>query len=200
MVAAERDRPSVQARRAEFIEKLKDIDPARLVFLDESGCHIGMARTYGRALRGHRLHHAVPRNRGTVLTMIGALTLDGVEAMMTNVGGTNAAVFRRFVDEHLVPILREGDVVVMDNLGAHHATGIREAIEATGALVIYQPPYSPDLNAIELCWSKMKSILRKLGARTVRALRAAVRKAVHLVTLDDAEGWFDHCGYRSQPT
>lgn len=130
--------------------------------------------------------------------MIGALSLDGVEAMMTNIGATNAGVFRRFVDEHLVPILREGDVVVMDNLGAHHATGIREAIEATGAIVIYQPPYSPDLNPIEPCWSKVKSVLRRIGARTVRALTAAVHKAAALVTLDDAEGWFDHCGYRSQ--
>jgi transposase len=132
--------------------------------------------------------------------MLGALSLDGVEAMMTNVGATNAAVFRRFVDEHLIPILRKGDVVVMDNLGAHHATGIREAIESTGARVIYQPPYSPDLNPIEPCWSKVKSILRKIGARTVTTLTSAIHKAAARVSLDDADGWFTHCGYGSQLT
>ena len=127
--------------------------------------------------------------------MIGAISLDGIETMMTNIGGTNAAVFRRFVDDHLVPVLREGDVVVMDNLGAHHATGIRAAIEVSGARVIYQPPYSPDLNPIEPCWSKVKSILRQIGARTVKTLTAAVHRAAKLVTADDADGWFDHCGY-----
>jgi len=159
-----------------------------------------MARTHGRARCGQRLQQRVPRNRGTVLTMIGALSLDGVEAMMTNIGATNAAVFRRFVDDHLIPILRDGDVVVMDNLGAHHATGIREAIESTGARVIYQPPYSPDLNPIEPCWSKVKSILRKIGARTVTKLTAAIHKAAARVSLDDADGWFTHCGYGSQLT
>ena len=138
---------------------------------------------------------AVPRNRGHVLTLIGALSVDGIEALMTVEGGTNAAVFRSFVDDHLVPILRHGDVVVMDNLGAHHATGIREAIEAAGARVLYLPPYSPDLNPIELAWSKLKAILRRLGARTLATLIPAVAVAAALVTPTDALAWFSHCGW-----
>lgn len=154
-----------------------------------------MTRDYARTPRGERAHGYLPRNRGTVLTMIGALTLDGVEAMMTVEGATNAGVFRRFVDEHLNPVLQPGDVVVLDNLGAHHATGIREAIESTGARVVYQPPYSPDLNPIELCWSKIKQTLKRIGARTVSSLAAAVQSAAALVSDEDASGWFFKCGY-----
>ena len=151
-----------------------------------------MTREHAWSLRGQRVFGRVPRNRGTVLTVIGALTYDGVEAIMTVEGGTTAKVFRRFVDDHLVPVLLPDDIVVMDNLAAHHATGIRAAIEATGAQVLYMPAYSPDLNAIEYCWSKLKSILRRLGARTVTTLRRAVRTAGKLVTSSDAEGWIQH--------
>lgn len=154
-----------------------------------------MTREHAWAPIGERVTGHVPRNRGKVLTMLGALTLEGLEAMMTIEGGTSGAVFLRFVREHLVPILRPGDLVVMDNLGAHHATGVRTAIQAAGADVLYMPPYSPDLNPIELCWSKVKAALRKIGARTVKALTAAVALASHAVTPRDAEGWFIHCGY-----
>jgi transposase len=120
------------------------------------------------------------------------LTYDGLEALMAVEGGTSAAVFQRFVDEHLVPILRPDDVVVMDNLGAHHATGIREAIEAHGARVLYMPAYSPDLNAIELCWSKFKTILKSVGARTGATLREAIRRAARHIRPRDAVAWIDH--------
>jgi transposase len=165
------------------------------VFIDESGSNISMTREHAWAPVGERVVGHVPRNRGRVLTMIAALTLDGVEALMTVEGGTSGPVFLRFVNDHLVPVLRPGDLVVMDNLGAHHATGVKEAIRAAGADVLYMPPYSPDLNPIELCWSKVKARLRAAGARTVRRLRAAVRDAVSTVTQSDAEGWFIHCGY-----
>lgn len=178
---------------------MSKVDPERLVFLDESGSHIAMTPHFARAPRGERAIGRVPRNRGSVLTMLGALSIGGVEAMMTVEGGTSAAVFRQFVDAHLAPILRKGDVVVMDNLGAHHATGIRDAIEATGASVLYQPPYSPDLNPIELCWSKIKEALRRIGARTVAQLRNAVHDATARVSALDSVGWFTHCGYAGQP-
>lgn len=130
-----------------------------------------------------------------MLTMTGALTLDGVEALMTVEGGTSGAVFLCFVNDYLVPNLRQGDLVVMDNLGAHHATGVKEAIRAAGADVLYLPPYSPDLNPIELCCSKVKALLRKLAAPTVSTLKVAVQEAAEAITHRDAEGWFIHCGY-----
>ena len=151
-----------------------------------------MTRDHAWARRGERIYGRVPRNRGKALTVIGALTYDGLEAMMSVEGGTTAAVFRQFVDEHLVPVLQPGDVVVMDNLGAHHATGIRAAIETAGAIVVYMPAYSPDLNAIELCWSKLKSLLRGLGARTVPRLRRAIARAARRIRAQDAVGWIDH--------
>lgn len=130
--------------------------------------------------------------------MIGAMSIDGIEALMLVEGGTTAAVFLRFLDEHLVPRLRPGDVVVLDNLGAHHATGVRERIEACGARLLYQPPYSPDLNPIELAWSKIKTALRGLGARTVAMLMAAILLAASYVSPADAAGWFKHCGVSPQ--
>jgi transposase len=194
-VASERDRPSVQQKREEFLAATEAVEGGRLVFLDESGSHVSMIREHAWAPVGVRGVGRVPRNRGKVLTMIGALPLDGVEALMTVEGGTSGAVFLTFVREYRVPTLRPGDLVVMDNLGAHHATGVKEAIRAAGADVLYLPPYGPDLNPIELCWSKMKALLRKLVARTVRRLKVDVQKATEAVSQRDAEGWFIHCGY-----
>jgi transposase len=157
-----------------------------------------MTRDYARSLKGVRVYDRVPRNRGTVTTMIGALSVDGVDALMTVEGATTGEVFNRFVREHLAAVLLPGDLVIMDNLGAHHATGIREAIEAVGAHVLYLPPYSPEFNPIELCWSKMKQTLKSWGARTVGALRDAIGDAAALVSTGDAIGWFTHCGYANQ--
>lgn len=114
--------------------------------------------------------------------------------MMVVKGGTTAAVFRKFVAQHLVPCLRRGDTVVMDNLAAHHARGIRELIEARGAAVLFQPPYSPDLNPIEHAWSKIKGLLGAFGARTIHTLQSAIRRAEKRVTAADAAGWFKHGG------
>jgi transposase len=154
-----------------------------------------MTREYGRAPRGVRVVQRLPRNRGTVTTMLGALGLGGVQALMTKQGGTNRATFIEFLTEHLIPTLEPGDVVVMDNLGAHHAGGVRELIQAAGAQVLYLPPYSPDFNPIELCWSKLKGILKALGARTVASLRKLIEVAADLITAEDSRGWFAHCGY-----
>ncbi len=198
LVATERDRKSTLEKRAHFIEEIRKVDPARLVFIDESGSHISMTREYARAPIGHRVFGRVPRNRGRVLTMIGALGITGMRALMTVEGGTSGKVFLQFVREYLIPSLRRGDVVVMDNLGAHHATGVRQEIEAAEASVLYMPPYSPDLNPIELCWSKMKYLLKSFGARTVRQLIASIGIIRGLVTRKDAAGWYAHCGWTAQ--
>lgn len=173
--------------------------PDRLIFLDETGSHISMTRAYARALVGERIAYRLPRNRGVVTTIIGALSARGVQALMTCEGGTSRDVFLTFLREHLAPTLRPGDVLVMDNLGAHHASGVADLVAERGATIIYMPPYSPDLNPIELCWSKLKALLRTIGARTRERLHRAVAAARTLISPADAEGWFRHCGVH-QPT
>jgi len=157
-----------------------------------------MTREYARAPRGERARGAVPRNAGTVTTMIGALDLWGVRAMMTIEGATDAEAFETFVERLLAPKLHPGDIVVLDNVGAHRTERVRELIRAAGATVLYLPPYSPDLNPIELCWSKLKALLREFGARTRDALDDAIRRAMDLIDRHDASAWFAHCGYSSQ--
>jgi transposase len=198
IVPTERDRASVIAARAAFVEKLRLVPLHQLVFLDETGSHVAMTRSHGRGPAGARVMGRVPRNRGVVTTVLGAIARRGLTALMTVHGGTSKEVFMTFVREHLVPTLRRGDVVVMDNLGAHHAHGIRAAIEAAGASVVYMPPYSPDLNPIELCWSKLKQLLRSLGARSVKDLWETVQFVGDFITRRDAVGWFRHCGYRNR--
>ena len=166
------------------------------MFIDEAGSHIAMTREYARAPLGERAHGAVPRNAGTVTTMIGALDLGGVRAMMTVEGATDEDVFGAFVERVLARKLSPGDIVVLDNVGAHRTARVRALLEATGASVLYLPPYSPDLNPIELCWSKLKGLLREFGARSREALDAAIQRAMDLVDRHDAAGWFRHCGYR----
>lgn len=157
-----------------------------------------MTRLYGRAPRGERVIGAVPQNYGPNVTMLASLGNHGVEAVMTIDGATDAEVFRIYVDQVLRPTLHPGDIVIMDNLRAHKAGGIREAIEQTGARVLYLPPYSPDLAPIERCWSKLKSILRTAKARTREALDEAIVQALATITASDAQGWFQHCGYALQ--
>jgi transposase len=169
--------------------------PADVVFLDECSSNAAMAREYGRAPAGQRVHDAKPVNYGNNLTILGALTLRGLEAVMTIPGATTGEVFLAFVQHVLCPVLRKGQVVVMDNLSAHKVAGVREAIEAVGARVLYLPPYSPDLNPIEPAWSKVKNYLRNVGARTIDTLVEAVAAAIRAVTPSDCRGWFQHCGY-----
>ena len=154
-----------------------------------------MTRRYGRARRGQRVHDAVPKNWGRNVTILGSLSCHGLEAVMTVEGATDGAVFMAYVSRVLAPTLRPGDVVVMDNLGAHKVDGIRSAIEASGATLMYLPPYSPDYSPIEPCWSKLKTCLRAIKARTRDALDEALARVIDTVTASDAKGWFNHCGY-----
>ena len=198
LTAVEQEEPRIQALRRRFIELAKSLDPRRLVFIDEAGSNIAMTRTYARAPRGERAHGAVPRNAGTVTTMIGALDVTGVRAMMTIEGATDGEVFETFLDRVLLRKLKPGDIVVLDNVGAHRTDGVRRLIRAAGARILYLPPYSPDLNPIELCWAKLKGLLRDFGARTLDTLNDAIRRAMDLIDGADAAAWFSHCGYSGQ--
>jgi transposase len=165
-----------------------------LTFIDASGVNLAMTRRYGRAPRGERVMEAVPQHYGPTVTMLAALGSHGVEAVMTSDGATDAEVFRLYVDQGLRPTLRPGDIVILDNLRAHKAAGLREAIVGAGARLLDVPPYSPDLAPIERCWSKLQSILRTAKARTREALDGAIAQALATITASDARGWFQHCG------
>ena len=163
--------------------------------MDETGTHIAMTREKAWSLCGTRAVGVVPRQRGKTLTVVGAIALDGVRAMMAYEGGTDRAAFLRFVTDALVPSLRPGDVVVWDNFGAHKALGVRELIEAAGATILWLPPYHPELNPIELAWTKLKRLLRTAGARCYADLAIALKRATQLITTDDTAGWLRHCGH-----
>ena len=170
-------------------------DARRLVFVDESGFHTSMDRLRSRAPRGERAYGKVPRNRGKTTTLIASMSLFGMGEAVCIRGATDAAVFEAYVERFLAPTLSEGQVVVLDNLGAHRPKRIREIIERRGAELVFLPPYSPDLNPIEEAFSKVKNALRKAGARSHEALLGAMAQALSAVTPADAAGWFDHCGY-----
>jgi transposase len=164
----------------------------RLVFLDESFCSTGMRRDYGRSARGLRAFGEKPGGRWKTLSLIGAIRLGERPKLMTHVGSVNGRVFTRFVRQRLVPWLRRGDVVVMDNLNTHKMVKVRTAIKAAGATPVYLPPYSPELNPIELWWADLKRQLRRLGADARNELARAVRRLRASVPLDKIGGWFRH--------
>ena len=191
-VASERD----EGARALWRWLVSRFDVRRLVFVDESGTHISMDRLRSRAPKGLRAYAKVPKNRGKNLTLIASMSLYGMGESMCVEGATDAKAFEVYIEHFLAPSLSEGQVVVMDNLGAHRPKRIRELIEARGAELAFLPSYSPDLNPIEEVFSKIKNILRKLGARTHEALLEAMEEALSKVTPGDAAGWFEHCGYQ----
>jgi transposase len=196
--ASERDTARVQEARAVYRQRLASLDFRRLKFVDESGVNLALTRLYGRAPQGERVVGSVPQNYGQNVTILGALGSQGLQAVMTVDGATDADVFRTYVKHVLGPTLVPGDIVVMDNLRAHKAVGIQQSIARRGARLLYLPPYSPDLSPIEPCWSKMKTALRKAKARTREALDMAITGALVTLTSSDAQGWFRHCGYALQ--
>jgi transposase len=165
------------------------------VFLDETGSHLGYTPTHAWAPRGRRAYATAPANRGENKTVLAALALDGVGPILRFDGAMTTDRFVGYVRFRLAPTLRPGQVVVADNLRAHHAQAARAAIEAAGARFLPLPPYSPDLNPIEEAFSKVKRALRRASARTDDDLRAATWAAFATITADDAAGWFRHCGY-----
>lgn len=175
------------------------MDPKRLVFVDESGCNIAMAREYGWAPRGQRANGHVPKNWGDNVSMMGAIGIGGLRTLGTLNGSIDGEAFEAWVANFLVPTLKPGDIVLWDNLSVHKVAGAREAIDAVGAQLVWLPPYSPDFNPIEECWSKLKAVLRSIAARTREELDTAIAKAMAAITPADARGWFRHAGYQAQP-
>jgi transposase len=193
--ASERDTPRVQQARQDYLQQITALDLRRVKFVDEAGVNLAMTRLYGRAPAGERAMGSVPQNYGPNVTMLGTLGVQGLEAVMTVDGATDTEVFRTYVKQVLGPTLTPGDIVVMDNLQAHKAVGVQQAIARRGARLRYLPPYSPDLSPIELCWAKLKTALRKAKARTRAALDGAIAEAMTTVSHTDVWGWFKHCGY-----
>ena len=185
----------MKAARELWHAQLKDVPVERLVFIDESGAKTNMTRTRGRAPRGVRVIDKVPHGHWAATTMISAIRTAGPFAAAVVNGATDSDVFRAYVEHALVPELKAGDVVILDNLQPHKAAGVREMIEAAGATLLYLPPYSPDFNPIEPMWSKVKQFLRSAAARTSESLQQAVTAALHAVTSGDCIGFFRHCGY-----
>jgi transposase len=176
--AAEQDSERIKAQRQFWQQEARQIDPAQLIFVDESGVTTEMTRRYGRALNGARVEEGVPAGRWRTLTILGAVSLSGWVAVMSIEAPTDGDVFRSYLEHVLCPRLKPGQLVVMDNLGAHKVDGVRELIEGAGAALCYLPPYSPDFNPIEKCWAQVKQRLRALKARSVADLQQALPEAL----------------------
>ena len=174
--------------------------PSQFVFVDEMGSHLALTRLYARAAPGERVFDEVPGDHNGNLSTIGALGLTGLRTGLSVPGTIDGETMVFFVEEMLAPTLKRGEVVFFDNCQIHKADEIEEAIEARGAWAIFLPPYSPDLNPIENCWSKVKALLRSLKPRTLEELLAALVKAFASITRHDILSWFRHCGYRVAST
>lgn len=193
---AEQSRPDVAEARRQWIASQADLDPDRVVFVDETWAKTNMTRTYGRSLQGTRLPAAVPYRRWETTTFVGALRATGFIAPLCLEGAINAAFFTGWVQQHLVRELKPGDVVVMDNLSSHKTADVVAAIEAVGAEVRFLPAYSPDLNPIELAFSKFKKLLRDGAQRTTDKLWELCGQVLELFTESECRNYLQHCGYR----
>jgi transposase len=196
--ASERDRADIQAERAVFHERIAQLDPKELVFIDETGITTAMTRLYARAARGERAHGSAPGGWRR-LSVLGALSEEGMIAAMSIPAATTTRVFLAFLQQVLIPELRRrhsGATVLMDNLSAHKPKAVETVLTKAGFKLLYLPRYSPDLSPIEPGWSKLKSILRTAQARTRDALETALLPALDSITQADARGWFNHCGYQ----
>lgn len=174
-----------------------ELDPNRLVFVDETGASTKMARLYGRSPRGERCVGAIPHGHWKTTTFVGALRLSGMTAPLVLDGAMNGPAFLAWVEQELAPTLSLGDIVVMDNLPAHKPAAVRAAIESRGAELRYLPPYSPDLNPIEMAYSKLKAFLRKAAVRSIPALWNAIAQAIEQISRQDCLGYFTAAGYGS---
>ena len=166
-----------------------------LIFLDESGANLQMAPMYGRGYKQARVPYAVPFNRGSRLTLISAISFQKVEAALYGEWSANGEIFLGFIEQCLCPVLRKGQVVIMDNVAFHQVSGVKEAIEKVGARLVYLPPYSPELNPIEPMWGKLKNYLRKASARTLDKFKIVIKTAFENIQPTDLNHWFQHCGY-----
>jgi transposase len=193
--AAEQEREDVARSRRRWMRNQGLLDSSRLVFIDETSVNTNMARLHGRSPLGERLIGRVPFGAWKTLTLVAALRCDGMTAPFVIEGAMNGETFLTYVEHCLAPALKRGDIVVMDNLRAHKVAGIREAIEAVGAELRYLPEYSPDLNPIEMSFSKLKAYLRKVAERTERSLRRRIGYFVPRLAADECANYFAHAGY-----
>jgi transposase len=182
-------------RREAWFESQPELDPERLVFIDQTGASTKMARLRGRSLCGERCRAGVPHGHWKTTTFVGALRLDGMTAPMVLDGPMDGDWFRAYVEQVLVPALKPSDIVVMDNLPAHRVTGVRQAIERAGATLLYLPPYSPDFNPIEMAFSKLKAHLRKAQARTIEDLWTAIAAILKTYNPSECAKYFAAAGY-----
>ena len=193
--ASEQQRPDVLARRRAWFDSQPELDPERLIFIDETGASTKMARLRGRAVRGERCRASVPHGHWKTTTFTAGLRLSGLTAPMVLDGAMNGPAFLAYVEQVLVPELTPGDIVVMDNLPAHKVGGVRQAIEDAGAGLLYLPSYRPDFNPIEMAFSKLKAILRKAAPRTVTDLWDALAQALDAFTPTECRNYFAAAGY-----
>jgi len=193
--AAEQERPDVQDARDAWQKQQPQLDITRLVFIDETSANTRMARLYGRAPIGERLVCKEPWGHWKTVTFTAALRVGSLTAPWLLDGPMDGDSFRCYAQNILAPTLKKGDIVIMDNLPSHKVAGIREAIEATGATLLYLPPYSPDLNPIEQAFSKIKALLRKAAARSLTALTTAFKRILALFTPTECQNFFAHAGY-----
>lgn len=194
--ASEQKRADVKVRREEWQEQQKTMDTNHLVFLDESGVNLNMTRRYGRAVGKSRVYDYVPLKTPKNTTMLSSIRLENASMVHKEItGAVNGAAFLEYIRNDLAPTLKAGDIVIMDNLSVHKVAGVRQAFEEKGASVLYLPPYSPDLNPIEMLWSKIKAFLRKRKVREAALLANAIAEAYSTVSCEDILGWFSAAGY-----
>ena len=197
VVAGERDRPDVARRRAQWIKYQDRVELERLVFIDETWTRTDMAALRGWAPRGRRLTAKVPHGRWKTMTFLAALRHDRIDAPWFLEGPINGESFRLYVEKVLLPTLRPGDIVIMDNLGSHKGKAVRQLMRSAGAKLFFLPKYSPDLNPIEQVFAKLKHLLRKAAARTVEAVCAAIAQALQAFTPEECANYFANSGYRT---
>ncbi|WP_230975912.1 IS630 family transposase [Acetobacter garciniae] len=196
--ALEQERADVLTRRQDWFDGQPDLDPHRLVFIDETSLSTKMARLRGRALRGERCRAGVPHGHWKTTTFTAGLRLTGMTAPFVHDGAMNGEIFQAYVEHVLVPTLSPGDIVVLDNLPAHRIPGARKAIERVGACMMFLPPYSPDFNPIEMAFAKFKALLRAKAARTVTALWDAAGSVLDDFTPDECANFFTAAGYEPE--
>lgn len=185
----------MKGKRTRFKKKVALLEVGRFKFLDESGVNLSLTRLYGRAAPDQRVVDNTPQPSGPQTTTLAVIGLTGITAPLVLPGAVNGSIFYGYIEQCVVPTLKPGDILFMDNLSAHKVEGIKTLIQTGGAHLIYLPPYSPDFNPIELAWSKVKTILRRLKARTFPDLIEALKQALLAITPQDIRGWFAHCGY-----
>lgn len=191
MASSERD----EQRRSAFSEYVRKIVSERFVFVDECSTNISLAPIYARAPRGERAHGKAPKNWGKNISLLCAIDSEGVKPSMSVEGAVDSKVFESYIENFLAPMLKRGQIVVMDNLSSHKSKRVKELIENAGCELVFLPPYSPDMNPIEEAFSKVKGILRKVQARTKEALVEATGRALDAITREDIRGFYADCGY-----